>query len=62
MVEVQLHLCGDEIGDVRAYAAHDFAHDITADTPEIRRTLKVLVNDSEEAVRRSATEALASRH
>ena len=61
MVEVQLRLCGDEAADVRAYATYDFANDITADTPEIRITL-TLLHDSEEAVKRSATEALASRH
>jgi HEAT repeat protein len=62
MIDVQLGLCLDEAGDVRAYAAYHFANEITADTPEIRRTLMVLLNDSDEAVRRSATEALASRH
>jgi HEAT repeat protein len=61
MVEVQLRLCGDEAVQVRRYAAYDFANDISADTPEIRRTLKSLLNDDDELVRDSAVEALASR-
>jgi len=62
MVDVQRQLCGDEVTQVRRYAAYDFANGISADTPEIRRTLESLVNDEDEMVRESAVEALASRH
>jgi len=61
MIEVQLRLCTDEEAEVRGHAAYDFANGITADTPEIRRTLESLLNDSDEAVASSAIEALAQR-
>ncbi len=61
MVAAQLRLCEDEVDQVRRYAAYDFANDITADSPEIRRTFTKLLNDSDELVRESAAEALASR-